>query len=65
MERTTDPGGRSFRHDILCTEAVCQVVIGTVIAYFDGLHMTETYARSIAPFIEAELLAALARSPRA
>jgi peptidoglycan/LPS O-acetylase OafA/YrhL len=46
-----------------CTEAICPAVIGTVIAYFDGSHMTATYGRSIAPFLEAELLAALALPP--
>ena len=33
---------------------------GLVVTYFDASHMTATYARSIAPFVEAEILAALA-----
>ena len=44
-----------------CTDTICPAVIGTVIAYFDGSHMTATYGRSIAPFLETQLLAALAR----
>lgn len=44
-----------------CTATVCPAVIGTIIGYFDGSHMTATYGRSIAPFIEGDLLAALAR----
>jgi hypothetical protein len=43
-----------------CTETTCPAVIGTVIAYFDGSHMTATYGRSIAPFLEAEIRAAVA-----
>lgn len=43
----------------LCTDTTCPAVIGTLIAYFDASHMTATYARSIAPFIEPELLAAI------
>jgi peptidoglycan/LPS O-acetylase OafA/YrhL len=44
----------------LCTPTACPAVIGSVIVYFDASHMTETYARSIAPYIEAEILSALA-----
>ena len=45
----------------LCTATVCPAVIGTVIAYFDASHMTATYGRTIAPLIEADILAVLAR----
>ena len=45
----------------LCTDTVCPAVIGGLIAYFDGSHMTATYARSIAPFVEAEIITALER----
>jgi peptidoglycan/LPS O-acetylase OafA/YrhL len=41
-----------------CTPAVCPAVIGTIVAYFDASHMTATYARTIAPFIEPQILAA-------
>jgi peptidoglycan/LPS O-acetylase OafA/YrhL len=47
----------------LCTDTICPAVIGTLIAYFDASHMTATYARSIAPYIEAELLALLPGAP--
>lgn len=43
----------------LCTPTVCPAVIGTVVAYFDKSHMTATYARSLAPYLEAEILAAM------
>ena len=41
-----------------CTAETCPAVIGTIVAYFDASHMTATYARTIAPFIEPEILAA-------
>ena len=48
-----------------CTATRCPAVIGTAVVYFDGSHMTATYARTIAPFLEADVLAALhARRPR-
>jgi hypothetical protein len=48
------------RGRFLCTDATCPAVIGTVVAYMDASHMTATYARTIAPFIEPDILAALA-----
>ncbi|HET9681082.1 MAG TPA: acyltransferase family protein [Candidatus Limnocylindrales bacterium] len=47
-------------HQFLCTDSVCPAVIGGVVAYFDASHMTATYSRTIAPFLEPEILAALA-----
>lgn len=46
-------------NDFLCTDDRCSGVIGGVIAYFDGSHMTATFARSLAPFIEADILKSL------
>ena len=43
----------------LCTDTTCPAVIGTAVVYFDASHMTATYARSIAPFIEADVQSAL------
>ena len=45
----------------VCTADFCPAVIGSIVVYFDGSHMTTTFARSIAPFIEDDVLAALAR----
>ena len=42
-----------------CTATICPAVIGTVVTYFDASHMTATYARTVAPFVEAGILAAL------
>jgi hypothetical protein len=44
-----------------CTATECPAVIGSVVTYFDASHMTATYARSLAPFVDAEIGAALAR----
>lgn len=46
-------------HSYLCTATVCPAVIGSVIAYFDGSHMTATYARTLAPFVDAPISSAL------
>jgi peptidoglycan/LPS O-acetylase OafA/YrhL len=46
-------------HAYLCTATVCPAVIGSLVAYFDGSHMTATYARTLAPFVDAPILAAL------
>jgi hypothetical protein len=43
----------------LCTPTVCPAVIGSIVAYFDASHMTATYARTIAPFIDPAIEAAL------
>jgi peptidoglycan/LPS O-acetylase OafA/YrhL len=45
----------------LCTDTVCPAVIGSMVAYSDASHMTATYSRSIAPFIDAQIEAALAK----
>ena len=37
-------------------------VIGSVVAYFDASHITATYARSAARFIDAPVRAALAKT---
>ena len=44
-----------------CTPTVCPAVIGSVVTYFDGSHMTATYARSVAPFLDVEIEAALSQ----
>jgi len=41
--------------DYLCTGPRCFAVIGGVPVYFDGSHLTATYARTLAPYIEPTL----------
>lgn len=43
-----------------CTDASCPAVIGNTIVYRDAAgHMTATYAKSLAPYLNKELIAAL------
>jgi hypothetical protein len=44
-----------------CTANLCPAVIGNVIVYFDGSHMTATYARTLAPELWRPIEAALGR----
>lgn len=45
-----------------CTETVCPGVIGGVLAYFDGSHLTTTFMRTMTPFLEPVVVDALSRS---
>jgi hypothetical protein len=42
-----------------CTAAVCPPVIGHVLVYKDRTHITATFADTLAPYIERQVLAAL------
>ena len=42
-----------------CTATVCPAVIGSVVTYFDASHMTATYSRSLAPFVDPAIETAL------
>jgi SGNH domain (fused to AT3 domains) len=46
-----------------CDAAKCHAVIGGDVVYYDAHHLTTTYSRSLAPYLGAEVAAALA-SPR-
>lgn len=46
----------------ICLATVCPAVIGGIIAYVDGSHMTATYNRTIAPFLAPRLRSALTRA---
>jgi len=41
--------------DRICAEDVCHGVVGGVIAYFDGSHMTATFNQTLAPYLAAHL----------
>lgn len=38
-----------------CPTGTCQAVIGGVIVYFDGSHMTSTYSKTLAPWMAQKL----------
>jgi hypothetical protein len=44
-----------------CTETRCPAIIGSVVAYSDAIHITATYARTLAPYLDGPISAALAR----
>jgi hypothetical protein len=45
--------------DFFCDKKYCRSVIGRAIVYFDASHMTATYARSLAPYLEEHVVRAL------
>ncbi|WP_026930020.1 acyltransferase family protein [Glycomyces tenuis] len=48
--------------DYICAPAACEPVVGNVLVYRDDAHLTNTYAATLAPYLEAELLPVLDRS---
>ncbi|MGB3827682.1 MAG: SGNH hydrolase domain-containing protein, partial [Ornithinimicrobium sp.] len=42
--------------DRICVEERCPAVIGGVLVYRQGSHITATYARTLAPDVEASLM---------
>ncbi len=45
--------------DHLCEQQRCPAVVGGVVVYSDGSHLTTTYARTLAPYLDTRLTAAL------
>lgn len=43
--------------DYLCTDDWCPTIIGNVVVYRDHSHISATYARTLAPYLDAELRA--------
>jgi peptidoglycan/LPS O-acetylase OafA/YrhL len=41
--------------DKLCTDSICQSVIDGQVVFRDSNHLTSTYARKLAPFLESEI----------
>lgn len=46
----------------ICTKTTCPVVIGGVIVYRDGTHLTKTFIRSLTPYLEKDLRSALTKA---
>lgn len=46
--------------DYICEPDACPPVVGNVLVYRDDAHLTNTYAATLGPYLEAELAAALA-----
>lgn len=45
--------------DLYCTASACSPVIGNVLVYRDPRHVTATWVRTLTPYLEREVLAAL------
>jgi hypothetical protein len=41
--------------DIFCDDLYCLPVIGHAVVYRDDNHLTDTFARTLAPYIEQEI----------
>ncbi|MGB3762010.1 MAG: hypothetical protein WA966_02230, partial [Ornithinimicrobium sp.] len=50
--------------DSICPETECVPVIGNVLVYRQTSHITDTYARSLKPVLEAELVPAVEKLAR-
>ena len=56
----TTPGVRLIDPTpLFCADGTCPSVIGGVVVYRQVQHVTQTYARSMAPFLEPEVVAAV------
>lgn len=54
------PGTRLIDiRDSICPESACVPVIGNVLVYRQSSHITDTYAKSLKPVLEAELVPAV------
>jgi hypothetical protein len=47
--------------DHICAPRVCHAVTGGVITYFDGSHLTATFAKTLAPYLDEPIQKALTR----
>jgi peptidoglycan/LPS O-acetylase OafA/YrhL len=45
--------------DYICGSERCEAVVGNILVYRDDAHLTATYSRTLAPYLERELLDAL------
>jgi hypothetical protein len=50
-------------NDMFCDADECHVVVGGIVAYANGSHLSKLMAESLAPVLEAPVLAALDRTP--
>lgn len=42
--------------ELYCTDAVCSPVIGNVLVFRDSRHITSTWARTLTPYLEREMI---------
>lgn len=41
--------------DHICEESVCPAIVGGVVVYFDASHLTDTYSRTLTPYLRPTL----------
>lgn len=41
--------------EFFCRDGVCPAIIGSVIPYFDGSHISATYARTLTPYLKEKI----------
>jgi peptidoglycan/LPS O-acetylase OafA/YrhL len=51
--------------DYICEAETCSPVVGNVLVYRDDAHLTNTYAATLGPYLEAELVTALGTATEA
>jgi peptidoglycan/LPS O-acetylase OafA/YrhL len=62
IRASRDTGGKVKVIDMnnfICGPTECQPVVGNVLVYLDGRHLTATYARSLTKYLEPRLLQAV------
>jgi peptidoglycan/LPS O-acetylase OafA/YrhL len=63
LDATRDMDGKVKEIDMnkfICDQTKCPAVVGNVLVYFDGHHMTSSYSRTLAPYLKPRLLASSA-----
>jgi peptidoglycan/LPS O-acetylase OafA/YrhL len=48
-------------NSLICEPTRCTAVVGNVLVYFDGHHLTQAYALTLTPYLSTKLMAALAK----
>jgi peptidoglycan/LPS O-acetylase OafA/YrhL len=49
--------------DYMCTKDECPAIIGNVVVYRDAHHLTETFVKTLVPYLEKDLLKVMASLP--
>ncbi|MGH8960371.1 MAG: acyltransferase family protein [Jatrophihabitantaceae bacterium] len=67
IERTVKLVGKGAElinmNSLICTPTRCPPVVGNVVVYLDTHHMTQTYTRTVVPYLSRALLATSALGP--
>ena len=67
LDATRDMDGKVRELDMnqfICGQAECSAIVGNVLVYFDGHHLTSSYSRTLTPYLKPRLLASSAAFKR-